>query len=104
MKYVLILQGIEQFRSESHERFRRAAQEAGELIDGQTLADPVLGTVVGTPGTSSTIRGYYLVDVESHERALQLAELLPEARGNGLAVEVRPVMFSTGSEDVSLLS
>jgi hypothetical protein len=36
--------------------------------------------------------GYYLVDVDSRERAVELAELLPDSRIDGLAVEIRPVM------------
>jgi len=42
--------------------------------------------------------GYYLVDVESRERAIELADLLPDAGFDGLAIEIRPVMFSTGAD------
>jgi hypothetical protein len=43
------------------------------------------------------LAGYYLVDCESRERAIELAAMIPDAAFN--AMEVRPVMF-TGSEDV----
>jgi hypothetical protein len=42
--------------------------------------------------------GYYLVDVASRERAIELAALIPDARFEGLGIEVRPVMFSAGME------
>ena len=40
--------------------------------------------------------GYYLVDVESKERAVELAQQIPDARFSGLAIEVRQVMFEAG--------
>jgi hypothetical protein len=43
------------------------------------------------------LAGYYLVDCESKERAIELAAMIPDAAFN--AMEVRPVMF-TGGEDV----
>ena len=42
--------------------------------------------------------GYYLVDCESRERALQLAAMIPDAGVDGLGIEVRPVVFSAGAE------
>jgi hypothetical protein len=41
--------------------------------------------------------GYYLIDVESKERAIELAQLIPDAGIEGLALEIRPVMFSPGA-------
>jgi hypothetical protein len=43
--------------------------------------------------------GFYLVDVESRERAYELAAKIPDAAVEGLAVEVRPVMFSAGADE-----
>ena len=40
--------------------------------------------------------GYYLVDVASRDRALELAALIPDARFDGLGIEVRQVIFSGG--------
>jgi hypothetical protein len=42
--------------------------------------------------------GYYLVDVESRERAIELATKIPDASIDGLALELRPVMFSDGAD------
>jgi hypothetical protein len=42
--------------------------------------------------------GYYMVDCESQERACELAAMIPDAAIDGLAIEVRPVMFSAGAE------
>ncbi len=38
--------------------------------------------------------GYYLVDVVNRERAHELAAMIPDARVDGLGVEVRPVVFA----------
>jgi hypothetical protein len=42
--------------------------------------------------------GYYLVECESKERAIELAALIPDAKVDGLGIEVRPVMFESGVE------
>lgn len=42
--------------------------------------------------------GYYLVDVESKDRAIELATQIPDAGIDGLALEIRPVMFSAGAD------
>lgn len=93
-----------------HGEFQRVASEAGELISTQALADPSTSTVLrsrgGVPARSDGpfraaddfIGGYYLIDVDSKERAIELAELLPDTRIDGLAVEIRPVMFSVGAD------
>ena len=119
MKYLLILRGtgsvLEQLTCEQHaalhaghQAFQRIASEAGELISTQTLADPSTSTVIrgGIPAvsdgpfstTEEFVGGYYLVDVDSRERVLELADLLPESRIDGLAVEIRPVMFSAAAD------
>ncbi|GAA1592858.1 YciI family protein [Kribbella sancticallisti] len=89
--------------------FQQLASEAGELISAQVLADPSTSTVVrgssgGVPavlaGESADefLGGYYLVDVDSRQRAIELADLLPDARIDGHAVEIRPVMFSAAAD------
>lgn len=40
--------------------------------------------------------GYYLIDCENKERAIELAARIPDAAIEGLGVEVRQVMFSDG--------
>jgi hypothetical protein len=107
VKYLLILQITAELteaeRAEvqrGHEEFRRIAEEAGEMVSTQALADPSTSTIVSSQGIHSgplhatSIGGYYLVDVESKARAIELADLLPDTRIDGLAVEIRPVMLS----------
>jgi hypothetical protein len=77
-------------------------ERSGELIVTEALADPSLTTRVSTIGgqvatsdgpfaeAKELLAGFYLVDCESHDRAIEIAARVPEA-GLGL-VEVRPVM------------
>ncbi|TCN31726.1 hypothetical protein EV644_12611 [Kribbella orskensis] len=93
-----------------HQEFQRVASEAGELISTQALADPSTSTVLcsrgGVPAvshgpfreTDEFMGGYYLIDVDSKERAIELADLLPDTRIDGLAVEIRAVMYSAGAD------
>jgi hypothetical protein len=87
-----------------HDEFRRIAEEAGEMISTQALADPSTSIVVSSSGIRSgpfqhtSVGGYYLVDVDSKDRAIELADLLPDTRIEGLAVEIRPVMLPAGAD------
>lgn len=96
MKYLVILHAVDQLQPLDHTAFRRTAEDAGELVDGQLLSDPSLGTQLGTPGPP--IHAYYLLDVDSGARAVELASLLPEATREGAGVDVRPVMLSAASD------
>jgi hypothetical protein len=115
VKYMLILQAELEALDElteaerasvraGHDEFRRIAEEAGELISREALADPSTSTVVCRAGIRSgplqgpSIGGYYLLDVDSKARAIELADLLPDTRIDGLAVEIRPVMLSAGAD------
>lgn len=81
---------------------------SGELITTQALADPSQSAVVRVRGGQPAVTdgpyveskeylgGFYLIDCESRDRALELAAMIPDTRIEGLAVEVRPVMFSAG--------
>ncbi|MGW6201013.1 YciI family protein [Kribbella sp. NPDC055110] len=90
MKFLLILQGDGEARLQRHE-FERVAHEAGELVGGELLADPQLS--VRLPDHEPTkIDGYYVIDVENRDRAVELARLLPDARAAGRSVEIRAVM------------
>jgi hypothetical protein len=40
--------------------------------------------------------GFYLIDCEGKERAIELAAQIPDAKVEGMGVEVRQVMFSDG--------
>ncbi|NUP66426.1 MAG: hypothetical protein HOV96_21480 [Nonomuraea sp.] len=93
-----------------HSAFIKLIQESGEMIGTQALADPSTSAVVrtrnGLPAVTDGpfleakeyMGGYYMVDCESRERAIELAGLIPDTRIEGLAVEVRPIMFSAGPD------
>ncbi|WP_433009147.1 YciI family protein [Kribbella sp. CA-294648] len=120
MRYLLVLRVsgavLEQLTAEQreavqtgHRELQRTATEAGELIGTETLADPSTSTIVhtqnGRPKVSvghaadEFMSSYYLVDVDNLDRALELANLHPATRINGLAIEIRPVM-STNTTDL----
>ncbi|MFJ2782058.1 YciI family protein [Kitasatospora sp. NPDC087315] len=91
-----------------HGEFMKTTSESGELVSTEALADPSQSSVVrvrdGAPVVTDGpyleakefLGGYYLVDVASRDRALELAALIPDARVNGLGIEVRQVIFSGG--------
>lgn len=91
MKYLLILQGSAELGAPDHDRFRKIAHESGELITGHLLADPSTALVIGA-GSANPIRAYYLIDVDTLERATHLAHLLPES------VEIRPIMQQAAAD------
>ena len=96
MKFLLILQGAGDPRLPRDE-FERTARDAGELIGGELLADPQLS--VQLPATEPTgIDGYYVIDVEDRDRAVELARLLPDTRATGRSVEIRAVMHPTATD------
>lgn len=115
MKYLLILQVDAEVLGKlteteqasvraGHAEFRRVAEEAGEMISTHALADPTTSMVVSSQGIrlgpfrATSVGGYYLVDVESKARAIELADLLPDTRIDGLAVEIRPIMLAAGAD------
>ncbi|MFC9624596.1 YciI family protein [Streptomyces sp. NPDC056930] len=93
---------------EGHGEFMKTLRESGEMISTEALADPSQSSVVrvrdGVPVVTDGpyleakefLGGYYLVDVASRDRALELAAMIPDARFNGLGIEVRQVIFSGG--------
>ncbi|WP_433832182.1 YciI family protein [Actinoplanes sp. CA-015351] len=92
-----------------HEAFIAGLKESGELITTLALIDPSQaavvtvrnGQTVATDGpfveAKEFLGGFYLVDCESRERAIELAARIPDAKIEGLGVEVRQVMFADGS-------
>ncbi|MFF0264700.1 YciI family protein [Kribbella sp. NPDC004536] len=96
MKFLLILQGAGDPRLPRDE-FERAAHDAGELVSGELLADPQLSVQLPT-SEPAAIDGYYVVDVENRDRAVELARLLPDARATDRSVEIRALMRPAGSE------
>lgn len=95
---------------DGHGGFVEAITGSGEMISTQALGDPATSAVVrvrdGVPAVTDGpfaegkeyLAGFYLVDCESRERALELAAMIPDAAVEGLGVEVRPVMFSAGPD------
>ena len=119
MKYVLLVfqnpgafealpQEVRDGLMKEFEAFNQEIIESGEFIGGSALAHPdTARTVRGVNGAPATtdgpfaeakeqLAGYYVVDVESAERAVEIAEHDPASRM--WAIEVRPVMDSVGAE------
>lgn len=94
--------------TDGHGAFIKAIRESGEMVDTAALADPSQSSVVRVRDSVPVVTdgpyleakeflgGYYLVDVASRDRALELAAMIPDARFNGLGVEVRQVVYSGG--------
>lgn len=94
---------------DGHGAFIEALKESGELITTQALVDPAQAAVVtvrnGQPvvtdgpflESKEYLGGFYLIDCESKERAIELATRIPDTAIAGLGVEVRQVMFFDGS-------
>lgn len=93
---------------DGHGQFIEALKKSGELITTQALADPSQAAVVhmrnGQPVVTDGpfleakeyLGGFYLIDCENKERAIELASQIPDAAIEGLGVEVRQVMFADG--------
>jgi hypothetical protein len=93
-----------------HGAFMETIRASGELLGSTALADPSASAVVrvrdGVPAVTDGpyleskeyLGGYYLVECENRARAHELAAMIPDARVEGLGIEVRPVVFSAGPE------
>ncbi|MEU4409124.1 YciI family protein [Streptosporangium sp. NPDC023963] len=89
-----------------HGAFMETVRRSGEMIGTVALADPSQSAVVkvrgGVPAVTDGpyleakeyLGGYYLVECENRERALELAALIPDAGVEGLGIEVRPVVHA----------
>ncbi|HEY3338688.1 MAG TPA: YciI family protein [Propionicimonas sp.] len=81
-----------------------ALAATGELVSAEALADDSTGTVLSLKSGSivtsdgpfaeskEMLAGFYLVDVASLDRALEIAAMIPEVQAGAGDVEVRPVM------------
>jgi hypothetical protein len=98
-------------RAEGYRYYAALTEElaaSGELIVSEALADPSLTTRVSVrhgqtltsdgpfAETKEVLGGFFLLDCESGERAVEIAARVPEAQ-LGL-VEVRPVLELGGAE------
>ncbi|WP_415647186.1 YciI family protein [Stackebrandtia soli] len=91
-----------------HGEFMEALKKSGELINTQALVDPSQAVVVSvrngqpvvTDGpfleSKEFLGGFYLIDCENKERAIELASRIPDAAIEGFGIEVRQVMFFEG--------
>ncbi len=121
MKYVILMhvdpavieslaEDEQQSITTGHQAFMAETTESGEMLSTHALGDPSQSTVIRSVGKKPQVTdgpfaeskefmgGYYLLDVDSKQRAIELAQRLPDATIDGLALEVRPVMFSAGAE------
>ena len=116
MKFMLIMQLnpqawealTEEERNEvmgGHGEFIKTIQNSGEMVSTDALAGPAESVVVRGKGggvqvvsdgpyaeAKEFMGGWYIVDCESKERAVELAKLIPDTKVAGLAVEVRPIL------------
>ncbi|MET8869850.1 YciI family protein [Nonomuraea sp. NPDC004580] len=93
-----------------HGTFMETIRKSGEFIETAALGDVSESAVVRVRGGAPVVTdgpyleakeyfgGYYLVECDSRERALELAALIPDASVEGLGIEVRPVVFSSAGE------
>lgn len=93
---------------QGHGAFIEELKGSGELIATQALVDPSQAAVVsvrdGRPVVTDGpfleakeyLGGFYVIDCEDRERAIELAARIPDAAIEGLGVEVRQVMFADG--------
>jgi hypothetical protein len=107
-KFLALSQAERDEVTERAEALYKEVSEGGELISGVPLADPVNtrtvrvrdGLPVATDGpyleAKEQLAGYFVVDCESPERAVEIAARFPDARFD--AVEVRPIMDLSGQE------
>jgi hypothetical protein len=122
MKFLLIMHNnpriwdalTEEERNEvmsGHGAFMETVRKSGEMIGTVALADPSQSAVVkvrgGVPAVTDGpyleakeyLGGYYLVECDSRQRALELAALIPDAGVEGLGIEVRPVVYAGTADD-----
>jgi hypothetical protein len=92
----------------AHAAVREELIASGELVHSEALVDPTLGKqvavregqVLTTDGpfaeAKEALAGFYLVECDSLERAMEHAARLPEAQF--ATVEVRPVLSMRGDD------
>jgi hypothetical protein len=129
MKYILMMvgtkAGVDTYRAwskqdiETHfaflKRLNKELREAGELVANEPLAPPEQAKVVragkdGAPVTDGVfpeakefLLGYWIVDVETPERAYEIAARLSAGPGPGgvptnMPIEVRQIMSARPAE------
>jgi hypothetical protein len=91
-----------------HGRFIELIRGTGEFVGTEALSDPSHSSTVrvrgGVPAVTDGpfveskeyLAGYYIVDCDSRERAIELAAMIPDAKYVGM--EVRPLMSQDGAD------
>ncbi|MGK4584691.1 YciI family protein [Kitasatospora sp. HPMI-4] len=92
-----------------HGAFMSKIKESGEFVFTQALAAPGQSSVVrvrnGVPAVTDGpyteakefLAGYYVIDCKDRDRAHEIAAMIPDAKVEGLGIEVREIVFSDGS-------
>jgi hypothetical protein len=87
-----------------HEQFIKTIVESGEMVRTDALGQPQESAVVRIRAGAQTVTdgpyveakeflaGFYIVDVASRERAVELAAMIPDAKWN--AIELRPIVHT----------
>ena len=93
---------------QGHGRFAQELHAAGKMVHGERLHPDADGSRVRFKAgqrqimdgpfteTKEALGGFYLIDCENKERAIELAAQIPDTAIEGLGVEVRQVMFADG--------
>ena len=86
-----------------YDALNKELTESGELVDGQALTGPEMAKVVTSDGTAPVVTdgpfaefkemlaGYQLVDVESEERAIEIAARVSCVPGPGGVPQQQPI-------------
>jgi hypothetical protein len=94
-----------------HGAFQEKLKAAGEMISTYALADPSTSAVVHVRNGASIVTdgpyveskeflaGFYLIEAENRERALEIAAQMPETRVEGWGIEVREVIHAASAND-----
>ncbi len=93
---------------QAYQDLNESLRESGEYVASEALAEDSTATVVSLRDgsvvtsdgpfaeTKELLAGFYLVDVESLDRAVEIAAAIPEVSAGAAGVEVRPVLdYST---------
>lgn len=88
---------------DEYARFNREAKNAGVLLGGEALQPAETATVVRMTesgaaitddpltGSNEALGGFYMLECENLDQALEWAARIPDARCGG-AIEVRPIL------------
>jgi hypothetical protein len=97
---------------DGHGAFMDTVRKSGEMITTQALDEPAKSAVVrvrdGQPVVTDGpfleakeyLGGFYLIECANRERALELAAMIPDAKVEGMGIEVRQIVFSDGEPAV----